>query len=146
MEIYLEKCLCMVHFVLLFIWVKANKLLIPTLHLQWVFMEGLVQHILNFWKYKTCSRLCKNFHKFMCWIVCVHKHMQQKNRFGSWSKYNNSRTWKLKHGNHKACNNNNPTRKVLLGFLERPTIVLLAIYNPQNPPKNFISDFTKKEK
>jgi hypothetical protein len=72
MEIYLEKCLCMVHFVLLFIWVKANKLLIPTLHLQWVFMEGLVQHILNFWKYKTCSRLCKNFHKFTCWIVYVH--------------------------------------------------------------------------
>lgn len=61
MEIYLEKCLCMVHFVLLFIWVKANKLLIPTLHLQWVFMEGLVQQSLKLLKVQNMFKIMQEF-------------------------------------------------------------------------------------
>ncbi len=60
-EIYLEKCLCMVHFVLLFIWVKANKLLIPTLHLQWVFMEGLVQQSFKLLKVQNMFKTMQEF-------------------------------------------------------------------------------------
>ncbi len=61
MEIYLEKCLCMVHFVLLFIWVKVNKLFIPTLHLQWVFMEGLVQQSFKLLKVQNIFKIMQEF-------------------------------------------------------------------------------------
>jgi hypothetical protein len=61
MEIYLEKCLCMVHFVLLFIWVKANKLFIPTLHLHWVFMEGLVQKSFKLLKVQNIFKIMQEF-------------------------------------------------------------------------------------